>query len=524
MARAAYCAGERLYSDYDGEWKYPHSDAGRVIHSEILLPPNAPEEYADRQTLWNAVDAAEKQANAQTARSVIVALPQELTREQNLDLIREYCQRQFVDKGMICDLCIHDAGDGNPHAHLLLTMRAMDEDGRWLPKTRTAYVLDEHGERVMGKNGKPQRQRVNTVDWNEQSYCEVWRHEWEVMQNAALERAGQTERVDMRSFERQGADGCTPGADRAPGVHLGPAATAMERKGVKTHLGEQNRESKRINVVIAALQKTAKALGEWVEEIAEAVRRQRIVENPEEYSIGDVLIAYLDLRKAGRAEWSHRAQTNAGIRDAQAVVNAVEFLRTRNLTTVRDLGERLNQTGKRLHNLRALVRANEQRVRDIHAILEADKTLRELAPVLNEYNGIRWKSAKERYAAAHAGELEQIKKARRLHHKLNVAQPVDRKALKAEAKRLTAESEALRPETEAIQGELDELKTVRYWVRKVIPDALPTRTADGKPSAAEKLESAQNQSELQDLLDRSAREALHEQQKQERTEMRDERE
>ena len=197
MAAASYCLGQKLYSEHDGEWKYPHSSPQRVRYTEVMLPPNAPAEYADRQTLWNAVDAAEKRADAQTARRFVITLPKELTYEQNLALIRAYCQEQFVDKGMVCDLYYHDEHDGNPHVHLLLTMRAMDEQGRWLPKTKTTFVLDENGERIRGKNGRWLRDRQNTVDWSNPQNGEIWRHEWEVAQNNALEAAGRTERVDM---------------------------------------------------------------------------------------------------------------------------------------------------------------------------------------------------------------------------------------------------------------------------------------------------------------------------------------
>ena len=100
----------------------------------ILLPPNAPREYTDRQTLWNAVEASEKQWNGQLARGIIMALPRELPADQYESLVREYCTEQFVSRGMIADYAIHDKGDGNPHAHVMLTMRALDEHGKWRPR------------------------------------------------------------------------------------------------------------------------------------------------------------------------------------------------------------------------------------------------------------------------------------------------------------------------------------------------------------------------------------------------------
>ena len=506
MAAASYCLGQKLYSAHDGEWKYPHSSPQRVCYTEVMLPPNAPPEYADRQTLWNAVDDAEKRADAQTARRFTIALPKELTFEQNLALIRDYCTKQFVDRGMICDLYYHDSGNGNPHVHLMLTMRAMDEHGRWLPKTRTAYVLDEDGERIRGANGRWLRERIDTVDWNDQKYAEIWRHEWELAQNNALEAAGYTARIDMRSYERQGI------TDLEPQIHLGPEAAALERKGIPTTRGDRNREIKRVNAIIRALQKSVAALGEWLQSIKEALTCHETISNPDDYNLGDVLLSYLDLRKADREFWAHRAQTKASLKDLQAVSNAVTFLREKKIDTVHSLGAYLSRTGARMNELRSMVRSKEQRIRDIDALLAADKMSHDLQPVYDEYSSIRWKGAKERFGTAHADELEQYKKAQRLLHRFSLSHPIDRKLLRAEKTQLEQEVESLRPDVDAVQAELDELKTVRYWVRKVIPDALPSRTESGAPSIRNTMEESQNQNELNDLLERTAKQAISPQQ------------
>lgn len=510
MAAASYCLGQKLYSDHDGEWKYPHSSPQRVRYTEVMLPPNAPAEYADRQTLWNAVDEAEKRADAQTARRFVITLPKELTYEQNLSLIRAYCQAQFVSKGMICDLYYHDEHDGNPHVHLLLTMRAMDEQGRWLPKTKTTYVLDENGERIRGKNGRWLRDRQNTVDWSNPLNGEIWRHEWEVAQNKALEAAGRPERIDMRSYERQGI------TELEPQIHLGPEVAALERKGIPTTRGERNREIKRINAIIRALQKSVAALGEWLQSIKETLTCHETISNPDDYNLGDVLLRYLDLRKADREFWAHRAQTKASLKDLQAVSNAVTFLREKKIDTVQSLGAYLSRTGARMNELRRTVHSKEQRIRDIDALLAADKTIHDLQPVYDEYNAIRWKGAKERFATAHADELEQYEKAQRLTHKFGLSHPIDRKALRAEKAQLEQEVESLRPDVDAVQFELDELRTVRYWVRKVIPDALPHRTESGKPSLHNTMEVSQNEKELDQLLTQSAERVLHPQQQEQR--------
>ena len=122
VAAAAYQAGEKLYSEYDGEWK-SGDHAERVVFKNILLPPNAPKAYADRQTLWNAVDASESRENAQTARRFIISLPKELSIEDNISLIQDYCQAQFVDRGMIADIALHDKGE-----QMHLSIRIQRED------------------------------------------------------------------------------------------------------------------------------------------------------------------------------------------------------------------------------------------------------------------------------------------------------------------------------------------------------------------------------------------------------------
>ena len=152
--------------------------ATEVLAKGILLPSHATPEYADRQTLWNAVEKVEGQWNAQLARGIIMALPRELPKSEYEPLIRDYCREQFVSKGMIADFAIHDKGDGNPHAHILLTMRAIDENGKWLPKAHKVYDLDENGERIRLPSGEWKSHKENTVDWDDRKYAEVWRTEW----------------------------------------------------------------------------------------------------------------------------------------------------------------------------------------------------------------------------------------------------------------------------------------------------------------------------------------------------------
>ena len=220
VAAAAYQSGEKLFCEYDQQVKHYPEKRG-IVHNEILLPANAPQEYADRNTLWNAAEAVEKQWNSQLARRWVLTIPREIPPDQYAVLVREFCQKQFVSKGMIADFAIHDPHPPghNPHAHVLLTMRAMDEHGKWLPKSRKVYDLDENGERIKLPSGRLKSHKEDTVDWNNQKYCEIWRHEWEVIQNRYLEANDRPERVDLRSYARQGLD-------IVPTVHEGSCCPA----------------------------------------------------------------------------------------------------------------------------------------------------------------------------------------------------------------------------------------------------------------------------------------------------------
>ena len=182
IAAAAYRAGECLYSDYYGEYS-DYTRKGGVICSEILLPPHAPLEYQDRATLWNTVEQVEKHKKAQLAYSFDIALQNELSMEENIALAREFVQRCLVDKGMVADFAVHapdkeDGGIPNPHFHVMTTMRPINPDGTWGQKQRREYVLDDEGNRVLDRNGKPMFNAVPTTDWGSPETLEEWREAW----------------------------------------------------------------------------------------------------------------------------------------------------------------------------------------------------------------------------------------------------------------------------------------------------------------------------------------------------------
>ena len=168
VAAAAYRAGEKILCEYDGRLNDYTRKKG-IVHTEIMLPDHAPREYTDRAVLWNAVEQTEKNKNSQLAREVEIALPVELTLSQNKSLVCEYVKRNFVEHGMCADICIHDTGAGNPHAHIMLTMRPIEQSGEWGAKSKKEYILDERGERITLASGEYKSRKIPAVDWNEQT-------------------------------------------------------------------------------------------------------------------------------------------------------------------------------------------------------------------------------------------------------------------------------------------------------------------------------------------------------------------
>jgi hypothetical protein len=208
VGSAAYRAGERIRDEKSGQ-VFNYQRRKGIVHTEIISPRTAPGWVFDRATLWNTVESTEKRKDAQLAREIMVALPKELDQGQQIRLVRGYINQQFIKKGMVADFAIHAPSKGddrNYHVHILLTMRKITQQG--------------FGGKVR--------------EWNAKSNIYQWRQAWENHTNQALEQAGLDCRVDCRSHAAKGLD-------REPLRHLGYQATAMERRGEPSELGNENR-------------------------------------------------------------------------------------------------------------------------------------------------------------------------------------------------------------------------------------------------------------------------------------------
>lgn len=218
VASASYRSGQRLTDERTGETKYYVREV--QPDTMILAPSNSPEWVLDRERLWNEVEQSEKRKDARLAREINIALPRELSNDQQKELIKNYVQEQFVNKGMIADIAIHRDDKENPHAHVMLTTREITADG-FGPKNR---------------------------DWNKKEMLEQWREEWANHANKALEKEGIQERISHLSHEARGLE-------QLPTVHLGHVAHEMEKRGVRTEKGDLNRDRQEYNALVVDLQK-----------------------------------------------------------------------------------------------------------------------------------------------------------------------------------------------------------------------------------------------------------------------------
>lgn len=248
VAASAYRSGEKL-TDKETGLISDYTRKSGVVFSEIALCENAPSEYSNRETLWNAVHSIEKNKNAQLWREFEVALPKELNRDEQIETVRDFVNK-LTEQGMCIDWALHDKGDGNPHAHIMATMRSIEPNGKWSPKSRKVYDLDENGERIFQKIDKSGRKQYKNHkedynDWNAKERVEEWRSAWADCCNARL---AERDRIDHRSYERQGSE-------LIPTIHEGYIARKLVKDGKKSErvqinedIRQKNSQLKQINL------------------------------------------------------------------------------------------------------------------------------------------------------------------------------------------------------------------------------------------------------------------------------------
>jgi len=436
VAAAAYRSGDILINEWDG-LTHDYSRKGWIEHTEILLPEHAPKAFQDRNTLWNAVELSEKNGNAQLAREAEVALPIELKFEEQLSLIRNYIQENFVSKGMCADLAIHNPpitnekkrpvdAEGNstndpgkmvfhnPHAHILLTVRPLDETGNWQAKSQKCYLCrKDNEERAIPSNqfsnlekegwqkqyqykigkkkvwltedaaAKKDLKRISrepkstkaenpiTAEWNSKDSLLRWRENWAKMCNQALKENNIDAQIDHRSYEDQGVN-------KIAQVHLGIDAFYAEKKGMKTELGELNRQIKSDNGFLSRFEKQIEEL-----ERKETERVKKTAARLETLRANHIAAAYqqlcLSMALAQQQDNLYtQIQTSAALaKSADRLLKAIELL-------MKALGERRKELAhtspiqaRKKKELKEKITENEQQIQNLRHQLDEVKARQE---------------------------------------------------------------------------------------------------------------------------------------------------
>ena len=277
VAAAAYQAAQKLQDDSLG-MTFQYRNKEEVVFSEILLPTNAPAAYADRETLWNAVQEKENRANSQVARAFIIAMPKEWTREESISRAREFIQKNLVDAGMVADWAFH-MKDGNPHLHCLCTIRGFKEDGTWDAKEKKVYALDENGQRIPEIDPKTGEQKIRTRNrngsivtekiwkrktvqsnpWNSRKFLHELKRSWVSYCNSYLQGASQ---IDNRSTHEEESN-------RVPLLHEGPEARAALERGIVFDVIKENQERRQLNAALAKIEQLIRDARNLLDELRE---------------------------------------------------------------------------------------------------------------------------------------------------------------------------------------------------------------------------------------------------------------
>lgn len=231
IASAAYRSGEKLFDDQEGR----HYFYARSVMPEsfILTPKNAPAWASDREKLWNEVERKDRRANSRYAKEFNVALPVELSEDEQKELLTKYVQENFVDEGMVADVAIHRDHPDNPHAHVMLTNCPFNPDGTWGIKSKKQYILDENGNKMYtGTSKYPKSRKILMVDWDKKEKIIEWRHNWAVSVNQVLEQKNIPDRISEKSFENQGID-------EIPTQHEGINSKRHERRKFNQQVSAQ---------------------------------------------------------------------------------------------------------------------------------------------------------------------------------------------------------------------------------------------------------------------------------------------
>ena len=441
VASAAYISGEKIKNEWDGV-THDYTRKEKVLVKNIILPDHIPKEFNDRSTLWNKVEMAEKNSNAQLARQFIIGLPKELSLSENINLVERYIKENLTSQGMIVDYAIHDESqdkNGNIHCHIMTIMRPINEKGEFLAKSKKEYILDEKGEKVLNKNGKPKTRKVELTTWNDKGNVEKWRENFSDLCNEYLAKNKIEKRVDHRSFKRQNSD-------YLPTIHLGSAASAMERKGIETDKGNYNREIRKYNVLVKTIKEEIKILKGWIGNLL------------------NYLLTYSEIQKEKSKYLKGYAKTNKEKYDFKKLTSAYSYLRKNNIETIGQLQTKIETLKSNSYRLNKKAKTIHKEMEDVENKILYYEIYKAKKEVYEEYQKKNI-FTKDTFYNKHKKDINQYKVvSEKLKKLLSDKEKLSPKKWNEEKNLLMANLEEINKEKDKIEDEYQEINHIKYSV------------------------------------------------------------
>lgn len=344
----------------------------------------------------------------------------------------------FVSSGMCADFSIHDKGDGNPHAHIMLTIRPLKKSGEWGVKCRKEYDLDERGQRIPLPGGGFKSHRVNTTDWNDPGKAEVWRAAWADVCNRALEQIGRPERIDHRSYARQGID-------QVPTVHMGVAAMQMERRGLVTEKGTVNREITAQNRLLKEIKARITRLYNW--------SKQQAAQPEQKPSIWEQLQQTQNAIKPTTRYGKVKA-----LKESAALFS---FLQENGISSMQELHAKVTAMQTEYYGLRGEIAANARQIDGLKKRLSMWKQYTDNKPVHQQLASLKPR-AQEKFQDMHSVELALYDASVRYLDELKASgEKITPKHWQAEAERLIAHNDTLYQQMKAMRTDIQAVEKIR---------------------------------------------------------------
>ncbi|CAG7589112.1 hypothetical protein PEPTYR26121_00947 [Peptoniphilus tyrrelliae] len=474
IAKAAYNARDKLNDEHYGK-VHDYSKKEDLVFSKIFLPEHIPKKFSNREYLWNSVEKIEKSKNSQLARNLLFTLPRELNQEDRIKLISEFIEENFTSKGMIADCNIHNplASDNEeqPHAHILLTLREIDSEGKWKPKCRKEYILDENGEKIKLKSGNYKSRKVNLNDWNEPDKAKKWREDFSKKANEYLEKNGIDKRIDPRTFEEQGRE-------ELPQIHLGTASYQMEKKGIATERGNHNRKIIAFNLEFKKLKEELSKLTFWIGSLVGKLqskydeykqeKKDELENKAELFNLYEYISIYHDLQGEKAKELKPYASNKKMAADLRRFSKAIYYLRDNKLQTIADLQEKIGTLQSENKNIHQEVKVKSKRIENLNKCFTYADIIKDNKATYDEWNNKTL--FKDSFYNSHKEEIDKYKRARAILEKITGSSAIKSKDWQKEMKSLEDEITKLNKDSQAIKEEYENINHIKYAVKIVNDD------------------------------------------------------